>query len=380
MSDFTSKCYSIQLPLFDFHTTRVSSFNEEEKTFFNYLATVESLLTSEERTCLFSEPSIGRKGYSGFQIFSVLLLKSYLRCNTTREVLKILRREPNYQFILRFERDIPSEASLSRRVKEFEKKIDICALHERLTTAYYKDRLVCNLSIDSTPIDAYEKPVKAKKKKKLKKGRKIKGSAEEREYQEKLKAEAEFDDLVKYGDIKKYLQTLEFRCSVAGKKNSKGNMDWRIGYKAHLAVDDNGIPVSYAVTGMSVHDVKLAIPLMRMADKRCIYLYTLMDSGYWSKKIANFTKEIGKVPVIDPKADRTGKKIELEPARKERYKARTTVERSNSELKACYLPDHLHSRGYKARLDVELAILCLTMKRMRKILKKEQKFRQDKAA
>ncbi len=149
------------------------------------------------------------------------MLKIYRRCNTVREVLKILNNEVNYQYILGFGKNIPSEASLSRRVKEFEKKIDIQALHERLTSSFYTNRLVCNLSIDSTPIDAYEKPVKAEKKKKQRKRRKIKGSVEEKEYQEKLKSETELENLVTFGNINKYLQTLENRCSVTGKRNSK---------------------------------------------------------------------------------------------------------------------------------------------------------------
>ncbi len=61
MLDFTSNSYSIQLPLFNFHEIRSSFFSEEETTFYRYLATVEKLLTSEEKTYLFSEPYTGRK-------------------------------------------------------------------------------------------------------------------------------------------------------------------------------------------------------------------------------------------------------------------------------------------------------------------------------
>ncbi len=380
MSNFNCNTYSFQLPLFNFHEIRSSFFNKEETEFSKYLSTVESLLLPKEKRVLFSEPWTGRKGYSSFQILAVILLKMYRRCNTVREVLKILNNEPNYRFIIGFDSKVVSEASMSRKIKNLEGKINISTLHERLATAFYKDRLVCNLSIDSTPIDAYEKPVKAEKKKNLKKGRKVKGSIEEKEYKQRLEDKIKLTELVKYGDVNKYLQTLENRCTVTGKRNSKGNMDWRIGYKAHLAVDDNGIPVSYAVTGASVHDVRLAIPLMRMADRRCTYLYALMDSGYSSKEVKDFAYEMGKIPVIDFKADRNGKKPGMDPAKIERYKARTTVERSNSELKLCFLPDHLHSRGFKARLDIELAVLLLTMKRMRMVLFKEQNFRQRKVA
>lgn len=148
-------------------------------------------------------------------------------------------------------------------------------------------------------------------------------------------------------------------------------MDWRIGLKAHLAVDDNGIPVSYAVTGASVSDMKPAIPLLRTSTDRCRYLYALMDAGCFPQEIRRFAYSLGKIPIIDPKADRNGNKVELKPEEKERCKARTTVERSNSEIKGCFLADYLHSRGYKARLDVEMAILLLTMKRIRMVLMQE---------
>ena len=132
-------------------------------------------------------------------------------------------------------------------------------------------------------------------------------------------------------------------------------MEWSIGYKAHLAVDDNGIIVAHHVTGASVHDSQVAIPLMRMADRRCNYLYALMDGGYTSERIETFAHSIGKVPIIDRHADRNGNKKEMEPCKAERYKARTTVERTNSELKERqerYLPDRAFNpdAGYKEDL------------------------------
>lgn len=167
MGSFNCNTYSFQLPLFNFHEIRSSFFNKEETEFYKYLSTVESLLLPEEKRTLFSEPWTGRKGYSSFQILAVILLKMYRRCNTVREALKILNNEPNYRFIIGFDSKVVSEASMSRKIKNLEGKININTLHERLSTAFYKDRLVCNLSIDSTPIDAYEKPVKAEKKKNL---------------------------------------------------------------------------------------------------------------------------------------------------------------------------------------------------------------------
>jgi len=40
---------------------------------------------------------------------------------------------------------------------------------------------------------------------------------------------------------------------VTAKQNAKGTKQWFVGYKAHLAVDDFGVPLSYALTGACVH-------------------------------------------------------------------------------------------------------------------------------
>ena len=192
--------------------------------------------------------------------------------------------------------------------------VDFSSILASICSSFYKDRLVCHLSIDSTIAEAREKPVKAGKPGKRKRGRKRKGSEELTIAEEKER----LYDLMENGCVDEFFSSLGHRCSVTGKKNSKGNMEWFIGYKAHLAVDDNGIIVAHHVTGASVHDSQVAIPLMRMADQRCDYLYALMDGGYTSERIETFAHSIGKVPIIDRHADRNGNKKEMEPCKAER--------------------------------------------------------------
>lgn len=377
MSDSTIFSLPLQLFLFDFQELSPTNYSEEELEYYRFLSVLESLLLPNEKRLLFNEARTGRKGCSGFQILAILLLKMYRRCGTVRDVLAILRREPVYRSIIGL-RETPSEATLSRRTKELEGIVNIMDLHERLVNAFYKDRLVCNLSIDSTPIDTCEEPLKKEKKEKCKRGPKKKGSPEEAEYKKRQEEKEALKELRDNGDVRTYIDTLEGRCSITGKENSKGHIAWRIGYKIHFAVDDNGIPVSYVVTGACVHDSKLAIPLLRMANERCNFFYALMDSGYSCPDIENAVRRMGKIPVIDWKAEKDGSKREMDQAKKQRYKARTTVERSNSEVKGCFLPDRLHSRGSKAKLDIEIAILLLTMKRMRMVLLREQEFQEDR--
>ena len=137
--------------------------------------------------------------------------------------------------------------------------------------------------------------------------------------------------------------------------------------QAHLAVDDNGIIVTNHVTGacdVSCHDSQVAIPLMRLADEECDYLYALMDGGYTSQRTEDFAFSIGKVPIIDKYADRNDSKEEMEPCKTERYKARTTVERTNSKLQKCFLPEKLYSRGKRGIFLIELSILMLDLKKI----------------
>ena len=102
-----------------------------------------------------------------------------------------------------------------------------------------------------------------------------------------------------------------------------------------------------------MHDSQVAIPLMRMADRRCNYLYALMDGGYTSERIETFAHSIGKVPIIDRHADRNGNKKEMEPCKAERYKARTTVDwQALLSRQERYLPDRAFNpdAGYKEDL------------------------------
>ncbi|HZJ88274.1 MAG TPA: hypothetical protein VFC80_03895, partial [Sphaerochaeta sp.] len=46
------------------------------------------------------------------------------------------------------------------------------------------------------------------------------------------------------------------------------------------------------------------------------------------------------------------------------YEARTTVERTNGELKDGYLPVKLYRKGEQARYDISLAILLVTIKKV----------------
>lgn len=318
----------------------------------------------------------GRPGYTLLDVLAVHAVKLFFRLKTLTAARERLLSSINLRTITGVLK-VPSLAVISKKTDELIGIVDFDSLIASICSSFYEDRLVCHLSIDSTVVEAREKPVKTgKEKKKRKRGRRKKGSEEPTIADEKEQLYGSMAD----GDTGEFLSTLEHRCSVTGKKNSKGKMEWFIGYKAHLAVDDCGIIVAHHVTGACVHDSRVAIPLMRMADGRCDYLYALMDGGYTSQMIEDFAFSIGKVPIIDKHADRNGNKEEMDLARARRYKARTTVERTNSELKECFLPCKLYSRGKRAIFQIELSILMLDIKKIALRLRAEKEAKERRTA
>ena len=65
----------------------------------------------------------------------------------------------------------------------------------------------------------------------------------------------------------------------------------------------------------------------------------------------------------------------MDPAKAWRYRARTTVERTNSELKEYFLPEKLYSRGRRGIFQIELSILLPDIKKILARLKAEARAR-----
>ena len=92
------------------------------------------------------------------------------------------------------------------------------------------------------------------------------------------------------------------------------------------------MPISALLSAASLHDSQAAIPLAQMSSGRVRSLYDLMDSAYDAPQIAQFSRELGHVPIIDHNP-RRGEKREFEPAHEVRYCERSSAERVNSLLK-----------------------------------------------
>jgi len=344
-----------------------------ELEFLQYFQTVRSLLSSDERRMLGRHHRRGRNGYALASILGIMLLKLLYQQRTMKQTLLLLHENGNLKDMLAIT-EVPSEATVSRLSREVEQIVPPSSLHGRVVQAYAKslDRLaVGHLSIDSTIVEAREKPVRTrvpKAKPPKKRGRKAKGSLDEQQHRERQAQQEQERIAYLQESFETSLGKLELRCSVTAKQNSKGKKQWFIGYKAHLATDDHGVPMSFAVTGASVHDSQVAVPLMKKTRETADFLYALLDKGYISPVINDYVGMIGRKAIIDRRAYKGVVADPLDHASQQRYGARTTVERTNSELKDGYLPDVIYKRGCHARYEIALSVLITTMKKVRNVL------------
>jgi hypothetical protein len=142
------------------------------------------------------------------------------------------------------------------------------------------------------------------------------------------------------------LNDLPAVCNCGSKKNSQGFTETWIGYKLHVDTADRGIPVSAILTSASLHDSQVAIPLATLTAGRVQNFYDCMDSAYDQPEIADYSRRLGHVPLIDVNPRRDGElksdieseekartALNWEPVNGIRYNARSGAERTNARLK-----------------------------------------------
>jgi hypothetical protein len=99
----------------------------------------------------------------------------------------------------------------------------------------------------------------------------------------------------------------------------------------------------------------------QLTEMKAPFCYSLMDSAYDAKAIGGFIRSCGRIPVIDPNKRKDNDRPPLDPAKQERYKIRTTVERANSHLKDSLIPRSIYVKGYrKVSFVLMTAVICLS--------------------
>ncbi len=122
-----------------------------------------------------------------------------------------------------------------------------------------------------------------------------------------------------------------------------------------------GIPVTAFVTGANVHDSQVAIPMEKRTERTVTHLYSLMDAAYDASEIRNYIKNKGRIALIDFNKRRNPDLRIMSPSEKEKYKIRSTVERTNSHLKDWFILDKIYVKGYKkVNCVLMTAVLCLS--------------------
>ena len=298
-------------------------------------------------------------------IARAFVLKAINNLNTTRELIDLLKSSPNLRRLSGFERikEIPHESSFSRAFEEFARGELPQKVQEALIKRYMGDKLVGHISRDSSVIKGREKAkrhekVKEQNKPKRKRGRPGKDVIVPPKVPTRLERQLLMS-------MEEMIKDLPKDCDKGCKKNSKG---W-IGYKLHMDVSDGGVPISMLLTSASLYDNQASIPLSEMTNKRVTNLYDLMDAAYDAKEIKEHSKKLGHVPIIDDNPRRSGKKKEMEPAKKIRFRERTTVERSFGRLKEEFGGTKVKVRGNaKVMAHLMFGVLVLSADQLLKFI------------
>jgi len=328
------------------------SLADDQKTFLHILRVIEDIMPPIIRR----KARTGRPPYPFKPFIRCMFAKSKFGIEKTSLLRNRLISDPNLRLMCGLDK-VPSESVFSR-VFSFLSKQDLFEkTHVALVKKAHEHKVVYHVCRDSSAIAAREKALKIPagkgEKQPKKRGRPAKNTVKppkeptELEKQVTEEANASIDKLNK-------------KCAWGCKKNSEGHVHVWKGYKLHLDVADTGFPLTARVTAANVHDSQLAIPMEKLTGERVRFLYSLMDAGYDAQTIDAYIRAQERVPIIDPNIRRNKDRPPLDPAKQERYKIRTTVERSYSHLKDNLIPKNIYVKGHtKITFVLMSAVLCL---------------------
>jgi hypothetical protein len=338
---------------------------------------------------------VGRPSKDREAIARAFVAKAVYGFSLTRQLLDALASDAQLRRICGWREawQVPHESTFSRAFAEFARMELPQFVHEALIRETQKDRLIGHIARDSTAIEARERyPETAKQRAERKAGKTVttaprkrgaKGGPHhrykggKRPYIPQGETRLQRQRSMKLGEM---LADLPQQCDSGAKKDSRGHEHYWSGYKLHLDVADGQIPISAVLTSASVHDSQVAIPLATLSTQRVTYFYEVMDAAYEAYHIEEQSRQLGHIPIIDPKAPGGPKsqakhipmskpKRELSPAQKQRYKERTMVERVNARLKDEFGARHIRVRGAKKVMaHLMFGVLALTVDQLLKLV------------
>ena len=322
------------------------------KTFLHILRVMEAAVPLMVR----GYARTGRKPYQYQPFIRCAWAKSFFKIDTNTELIQRLKTDSTLRLLCGFD-TVPGKSTFSRNFIELSETTIMSETLDRLVIEAHTDQVVYHVSRDSTAIEAREKV--PKKEQKGGKGEKKRRGRPKKGEKRPPKPETVLEKQV-HEDAEASLKNIDTACAHGCKKNSHGNTQFWTGYKLHLDVSDTGFPLSAFVSGANVHDSQLAIPLEKMTESKVFFCYSLMDAAYDSTVIDTFIRSRERVPIIDPNTRGNESRPPLDPAKKERFKMRTEVERVNSILKDWLLPRKLYVKGHtKVSFALFSAVVCL---------------------
>jgi hypothetical protein len=333
----------------------------------------------------------GRPPHDRNAIARAFVAKAVYNLPRTSDLLERLASDEQLRLICGWKRGetLPHESTFSRAFAEFAQMELGQFVHQALIGETQEGRLIGHIARDSTAIEAREtfpmtkeqktQMAAAKRPRQSKKGKKP--GPHKRWKGGKAPRRAASTDTRLHRQrsmpLEEMLKELPRNCSIGVKTSSSGHQQYWRGYKLHLDVADGQIPISAVITGASVHDSQVAIPLATMTSDRVTYCYELMDSAYDAFEILEHSRGMGHVPIVEPKnAGRKTKSTflpgkprrELTWAERDRFRERTMVERVYARLKDEFGGRYVRVRGAsKVMAHLMFAVLALTADQLLKL-------------
>ena len=271
----------------------------------------------------------GRRAVTRCGLARAFVVKSLAGYPTTKALVEALIHDEVLRSLCGFWREVPSEATFSRAFRAFARSgLGDVAL-ARLARESLGSEVVVHVARDSTAVQARERPLR---KPKIQPGPRLKPGPKKGMPPQGRPQTRQQRQLGQYSATS--IRELPTACDVGTKRNSKGHDVHWVGYKFHVDVTGDGVPISAVTTSASVHDSQVAIPLMKQTAERTLSVcYQLMDAGYVGGPIVQAAIELGQVPIIAPKATTKAPVTPLDAGRKAMYSLRCAVERFFSDLK-----------------------------------------------
>jgi hypothetical protein len=323
----------------------------------------------------------GRRPCDRLCLATAFFAKAVFNLPSTRHLMQRLHSDTPFRRLCGWGRakQVPTEATFSRAFAEFAASGLPAQIHAALVRDTQQERVIEYIARDSTAILARQRLPEDKGKippapkplahhpYKTKSGWHQRGPRGKKGPHPRAKAAERGKRLKRqqHMTLKEMLADLPQQCSLGAKTSSQGHPQYWRGFKLHWDVADSGrIPISCILTGASVHDSQVAIPLMQMSAARVRWRCDLMDSAYDAKLIRAQSQKLGHEALIQPNPSHAASAREnaFSEDDKQRFKKRTIVEQLNARLKDEFGGRFIYVRGAtKIMTHLMFGVVALTV-------------------